>query len=316
MTLLAGCSNCLGGGPLEVGGDTPYVRCLAAKTGTNGSFRVGAVSIKTRGRELSLDGLPRRLVLAAFAGPGFGPPPGPATIATLRAAKPDLMLLLGDIGDSAATARATLTALASLPIPTLLLAGGRDSRDRILEAEGALGGDRQRIIDVTTIRNVRIASDTLIPVAGAADGHYATDAQACGYGLQDLKNMASELGDRRESRRWLLAWQAPSSTGPFGVARDQSGVELGSATLAELAKRIAAPGGIFAWPHAQLLRPSAAGGTRSLGPDSPANDLQIVVPRLTGAAMERSDGSRVLPGFALLRLDTEGLRWLEARSVP
>lgn len=313
---LACCGSCLGDSAIEVGGDTPYVRCLAAAPPPARTSRVGSLLIRLHGRELTIDGLPRPARLAAFSGPGLGAAPSAAAWRALRAAKPDLLLLVGDVGDTPTTAGATLAGLASLSVPTLVLAGGRDTRDRLAKAIRAIRVGRERIIDVTTLRAVRFSDDTLVPIAGAADGRYALEKQACGYGLADLKQVAADLADVPSARRWLLAWQAPASAGALGVARTERGVDLGSASLAELARRIAAPGGLFAWPHTQALRPTAAGGTQRLGTGVASHDLQIAVPQLSGAAIERDDGSRVASGFALLQLDGEGLRWLAEPYAP
>ncbi len=309
--MLLGCAGgrgCLGrDGAAAAGGDTPYVRCLTGSPPPEGTRHLGRLTLQIAGRSLRIQGLTRPLTLAAFSGPGAGDPPGPTELAALRAAAPDLLLLLGDIGDTPPQARATLAVLAALPQPTLLVAGGRDTPARITSALEALGKASDRIIDATTLREIRIGSDTLVPVAGAEDGRYALDAHACGYDLGDLKRLSSELTDKG-SRRWLIAWQAPGLGGPHDVARTQHGVDTGSRSLAQLATRIGAPGGIFAWPHVALLRPSMGAGARLATAGVAAPDLRIVVPRLSGPALERSDGSRVLPGFALLRLDAAGLR--------
>jgi hypothetical protein len=312
---LGGCRGCFGQGAAEVAGDTPYVRCLGGSPPSAGTRRVGRLSLRIEGRSLSITGLGPRVTFAAFSGPGLGQAPAAAEVAALRAAGPDLLLLLGDLGDTPKIARATLGALASLPIPTLLVAGGRDTPERVAAAIDGLGSVKDRITDATGLREIRIGSDTLIPVAGAAEGRYALEPRACGYGLSDLKRVASELVGAPRSRRWLLAWQAPGGGGAQSVARTDLGVDVGSQSLAELGTRIGARGGIFGWPHVQLLRPSAALGARRVGVGEAAADLQIVVPRLAGPAMERADGSHVLPGFAVLRLDSDGLQLLETRSI-
>jgi hypothetical protein len=226
-----------------------------------------------------------------------------------------LILLLGDIGDTAQKAAATLKGLAALPVPTLLLAGGRDTRARIADALAAAASARERIIDASSLREIRLENDTFIPISGAASGAYALDSTSCGYGLSDLKQVASDLDEQGAGRRWLLAWQAPSSPDGEGVTRTSTGLDLGSPTLAELAKRVGAPGGIFAWPHTQALRPRSA-THHGLGADAPAEDLRLVVPRIGGAPLERDDGSHVAAGFALLQLGPAGLQLLPESSAP
>lgn len=316
LSWVAGCEGCFGDSSLEVGGDSPYVRCLAAPAPDDAAFRVGSVSVRRTGRELVLAGLEYPVRIAAFAGPGFGPAPGKAELDALRAQKPQLLLLLGDAGDNPDTARDTLAALAQLPVPTLVLAGGRDTPGRIESAMRDLRDAASRIIDITRLRAIRVAGDTFIPVAGAHAGRYALDASACGYADADLDELAGELELGRASRRWLLAWEAPATHAAHGVSVAAAGLSTGSSPLAELAEQLEAKGGLFAWPHHQLLRPSAASGQRRLEPGVPAEDLQLVVPRVSGQAMERADGSRVLPGFALLELDARGLRLVSTHALP
>jgi hypothetical protein len=315
LLALAGCRGCVGLHAGQVHGDTPYVRCLAGAPPSSGTRKVGRLTLRLQERVLRVEGLRRPLTLAAFAGPGLGAAPAGAELAALRAAGPDLLLLLGDVGDRPATARATLAQLATLAAPTLVVAGGRDTPGRIADALDAVpAGNRMRIIDTTAIREIRLGSDTLVPVAGSLDGHYALEDAACGYGLDDLKHLAGELASGR-ARRWLLAWEAPGLGGPRGVARTDQGVDVGSPALAQLSLRIGAPGGIFAWPRVQLGRPAIRKGAQRVAPGTAAADLQVVVPRLSGPAAERGDRSTVRPGFALLQLDPSGLSLRELHAI-
>jgi hypothetical protein len=309
--VLCGCRGCLGDSALSVKGEHPYVRCLAAKAPSSGSHEIGKARLRFEERELRIAGLSYPIRIAAFSGPGPGAPLGADGVAALKAQKPDLVFLLGDVGDDTATARATFAALGQLGVPVLVVAGGRDTRARIAEAAA---GPERRIIDVTTVRAVRLARDTFVPVAGAPDGRYALNADACGYAKTDLQQLARELGEAPDSRHWLLAWHAPAGHARAAVARTEEGLDLGSASLAELASHIAAPGGLFAWPHVQAMRPLDAVTGAPLAFGVPSANLALVVPRVSGSALERSDGSSVAPGFALLRLDGSGLALLDPRQ--
>ncbi|MFI5305821.1 MAG: hypothetical protein ACHQ53_00635 [Polyangiales bacterium] len=271
--------------------------------------------LQIRDRVLTVTPQGASWTLAAFAGPGLGAPPTPAVAAALAAAHPDLMLLLGDLGDRPATAKATLAALATVPAPTLLVGGGRDTPARIADAIAALRAGTERIIDATGLREVRLGSDTLIPVAGALDGRYAVEERACGYALEDLKRLAKEVAGG-PGRRWLIGWEAPGLGGVSSVSRTDQGVDVGSPALAQLGMRLGAPGGLFAWPHVQAGRPTSTGGNSRLAAGEPAKDFQLVVPRLSGPAVERADGSMLPSGFALLRLDSSGLALAALRELP
>jgi hypothetical protein len=261
--------------------------------------------MRSQGRQLQIDGLPREAVVAAFAGPAFYDPPGPAALAALRAAKPDMLLLLGDIGDEPLAARETLAALASLPMPMLILAGGRDTQQGMAEAIESLGPASGPVFDITAVTIVRVGDAILIPVAGALDGHYARSSASCGYGRQDLRPRQSALsGARARGRVWLVGWEAPETWGEGAEPSLGQSTGHGDEPAVELARAVGASGGVFAWPPAQ----PGAGQT-------PDGALQIRVPRLTGAPAELADGARVGPGFALLGLSGSGLHLLEVRSA-
>jgi hypothetical protein len=302
---------------LRVEGSTPYVRCLASSAPPDGSRRVGALRVESREGHVRLHGFRAPLTLAAFSGPGLGEAPREPELAAIRATAPQLLLMLGGLGDGMVVATATLAALAELGIPLAILAGGRDSPDRIRRALSALqGAPASRVLDLTGARSLRIGDDMLVPVAGALDGHYALDDGSCGYASSDLDALADALPKER-ARRWLIAWEAPSGGGEAAVSRTEQGLDVGSEALAELGREIGAEGGLFAWPHVQVLRPSAGGDHRRVAIGGAAEpDLRLVVPRLSGPPMERSDGSRVAPGFALLELGAKGLRVVSVHPAP
>ncbi|MDH5673852.1 MAG: hypothetical protein OEZ06_16970 [Myxococcales bacterium] len=306
---VAGCRGCLDGG-LRVQGPPGYMRCLAADPPEAGTRSVGAVKLHIEGRRLRIEGIEPPLRVAAFAGPAFGPPPDVDTLKVLAELKPHLQVVIGGVGDTPRQAAKLLGALSTLPAPTLLLSGGRDSTERIQSARASLGEAAARIVDVSALRRVDVAGHVFVPVAGASGGHYAHSDDACGHGLDDLKQLASDLGEAEGESRWLLSWQAPGQGGSQAVARTEDGQDLGSADLAELARRIGAPGGLFAWPEVRVLRPAVGDGEREVRDDSAARDLRLVVPRLGGVAVGRSDGTRAMPGFVLLELAEGAMRVL------
>jgi len=165
------------------------------------------------------------------------------------------------------------------------------------------------VIDVSTLQRVRIGRDVLVPVAGAAHGRYALDENACGHALEDIKTLAGALGAApKDERRFMVSWEAPGQGGALAVARDVRGVDTGDADLAELARRIGAPGGLFAWPHVRAGEASAQAGTTRLAHGQAARDLQLVVPRIAGPSLTLSSGGQLASGAALLTLDDAGLR--------
>jgi hypothetical protein len=291
-----------------VSGEHAYTRCRALAPSIASEQRVGALTFRMRERTLEISGLRRPAMLAAFTGPGPGPAPSPAAFSALAAERPDLLLALGDLGDSDAVAGATVRGLAAGGIPTLLLAGARDTPERLAAALPTTAGS---VMQVSSLDAIRIDSDTFVPLAGTRLGRYALADTGCGFGPDELEALAVSLGPRRADRRWLLAWGAPAG-GPAA-----STVDAGDPELERFARAIGAAGGLFAWPSTQAGRAFAAGGqTRVLPGAASRADLQLVVPRLTPPALERADGSRSVPGYALLRLDAAGLQLVAIRELP
>lgn len=283
------------------------MRCAKLDAPKAREWKVGSVSLKVHDRDLELTGLSRPFAIAAFQGPAPAQGLTAEALATVRGASPALVIALGGFGDTEADALRTLQALAALPVPVLVLQGGRDRPAFVSAALEAL--ETENVVDVSALTRVRIGSDVLVPLAGAAHGRYAIDESACGHALDDVKALASALGARPASeRRFLLAWEAPGQGGAFAVARDVRGVDTGDADLAELARRIGAPGGLFAWPHVRAGEPAAQGGAVLIAAGQLAADFQLVVPRIAGPPLALSSGAQLPPGAALLTLDEAGLR--------
>jgi hypothetical protein len=299
---------------LLVGGDTPYARCLAASPPAEGTRRIGPLALTIKDRALEIRGLSKGARLAAFAGPGFGHPPAAQDLAAIRATRADLSLVLGDLGDTQAIADATALSLAGLGHPVLVLAGGRDTRERITKALESLGSRSANLVDISALRTIHIENDTFFPVAGALDGGDALAEDSCGYAEADLRELAGGARNQK-GRKWLLAWQAPArraGSGPACLACTEHGIDLGSGALAHLAEAVGASGGLYAWPHVQAMRPiRGATPAQTTAPGATAI-TGVIVPRVVGPALERSDGSHVPAGFALLRLGPDGVMSLEA----
>ena len=290
---------------LEVEGKTPFVRCLAADPPDARSWQVAGLRLEISDRDLQIHGTTAPMRLAAFAGPGMGSAPDPRAIAALSESSAQLGLLLGGLGDQPQTAQQTLAALSKLPFPTLVLAGARDTLKGLRSALGA--ADSERLVDITALRSIRIAEHELIPVAGSQNGRGTLSDEGCGFGVADLKRMVAGLGPAQQVQRYLLAWETPGRGGSLSAGRTHLGVDVGSGHLEEFSLRVGARGGLFAFPHVQLLRPRTAVGDAALALGAAHPQARVVVPRVSGPAMERSDGTRVLPGFALVRLDASGL---------
>jgi hypothetical protein len=245
------------------------------------------VRLRLRDRELTIEGLPETFPVAIARGPAPFAVSLDSTIEEIGQSGAKLTFVLGSLGDDEAATIASVSALSRLPMPVLVLAGGRDHPGDLQAAFEAQGEPaRHRVIHVSGLRRIRIGNSlSLVPVPGAVDGRYARDEEACGIGIDDFEEIASELGEAGEERRLLLAYAAPLGS---AVSIALEGAEAGSSSLASFAQSIGATGGFVAWPEAH------AGQVLGEAPNSYA-----VAPALAGPSLVRADGSRV-PSHALL----------------
>jgi hypothetical protein len=281
---------------LRVTGETPYVRCLAAPPPKEHAWRVGALGLRITKRVLHVESASGP-TLAVLSGPAFGRPWSGADLAALTSSSATLVVVLGGLGETEADAATNLQTLAATGRVSLVLGGGRDRFGVTSAAFDRLDGKlAERVVDIRALDEVQVGSVSLVPVAGGELGHYASTDDACGFAKDDLDALADRLG--RRDGRWLLSWQAPA--GPF--ARDDQGLELGSVTLAAFAQQVGADAGLHAYPEAQAGRVLLAAPRHA------------VVPRLAGARPERSDGSLVPTGFALVDLANAAISWVPAMA--
>lgn len=306
----SGCGRCGDDIParIQVEGPTPYLRCLAVDPPKNRSWKVGKLTIHSNDREIVVEGirLPSRFV--AFSGPAYSRVKVDDRLREIAGKKPAFGLLLGGIGDDQKIAKRTLMTLAKMAFPVFVLAGGRDAWPVLTAAFSSLDRiARDKVIDINAMRSVRIGKEIFVPIAGAAVGRYSRNGKACGFGNGDLEQIADALGEEEGTRRWLLSWQLPAVGASGSVGRTSTGIEVGDKGLGAFSKEIAAPGGLFAWPYVQVMRPFSSTTGRRLHLGVAAKDFHLVVPRLVGPAMQREDGSYVRAGFALLRLSNDGI---------
>jgi len=303
LLLTVGCGRC--GSSFEGGGVTPYVRCLAADPP---SFpqTLGALRLSVSDRVLEIEGLPAEPRVAVFQGPGMATSAAPnEVVGALARQKPDLLLMLGGIGSDPKNAAATLHPIAKQGIPLLFLAGGRDTSENVTAARDLLPTPLgAQFIDLTSLVALRTKGYLWLLVAGAAAGREGIDEAACGFAEDDLGarlDLGRDVADG--TKRVLVSWEIP--TGVLG-STSPTAPAVGSDALAKLRTELGDIAGIHAWPDLHVMRPYA-GGNVVTASDQPRPDLQLVVPRVTGPAHVRGDGTRQLPGFAIVRFAEGGL---------
>lgn len=277
--------GCGGDDDLRVAGEHGYVRCLADAAPEARTWRVGAMRFALEGRTLRIEGVPEQARLAVFTGPLDA-----GAVGALRAHEPHLGLMVGGLGATEAEAAGSLAALTALGAPILFLAGGADGYEATSAFGGLKGAARDRLIDVSRLRSVRLGGIELVPLAGAPKGRYAISNDACGFGQDDVDAIAGALDDP-DTPRYLLSWAAPAGS---KLAVGQAAVDAGAPLVAALAERIGAEGAIVGWPDEH------AGDTWT-------TPFGAVAPPLGGAWVMRRDGSRRPPGALLLDLSQDRL---------
>lgn len=314
MVCCGACSACPGNERL-LEGEVPYTRCLSMPAPAATRYRVGALTVDVRARMVRVSGRRGAWTLAAFSGPAPGRLRDAA--ARLRDSPPDVAIVLGGVGDDVAAARETLTTLSALPFPTFVVPGGRDNYGRLRALHRELTPKaRQRLVLLGGVQTLQLGEHEFIVLPGAESGRYGVDRNTCGFSEVELTRLAEDLPPAVPGiARWLLSWTAPGGGGPVAVARTHLGLSVGSVAVARFAAAVGTPGGLYAWPAVRASEPSQAQGARRLAAGQVSADLQLVVPRLGGPALVRSDGSKVPPGFAWLRLHRDGMRVLSDVSA-
>jgi hypothetical protein len=298
---LVGCNPCTS--DHLRGGDTPFSRCIQRDPG-NLPERVGAVTLRAEGRLLILEGLPAEPRIAAFQAPGMTTAADPSPVLRkLGGAKPDILLVLGGLGLDTLAAKQHLARLAGLTLPVLFLAGGRDSSEVFEQAHEALP-EKQRgnVVDVTGFHQLRLAGYSLVLVAGSENGRSAIHESACGFTPEDLERIEDAAKPPPETHRVLVSWEIPTGS---PVASVTAG-DVGAPGLGALRDTLGPRFGVHAWPDVHVMRPQS-GQAEVVSWDSVATDLHLVVPRLYGPSHELGDGTRHLPGYAILRFGKGGL---------
>ncbi|MFW6087924.1 MAG: hypothetical protein ACODAG_12010 [Myxococcota bacterium] len=295
---VAGCDGCRSvPASLQAEGPTPYARCLAADPPAPFEREVGRLGLTLEGGVLRVKPPSGPVRLAAVTGPAPSRAPIDDAVERLAAGRPDLMLALGNLGDSDEVLARNLRSLARAGAPVLVLAGGRDDAAAVDDAFDDLEGDAAaRVIDARALSAVRLGPDELVLVSGAPNGRYARTDTACGYGEPDLETLAEEIGDPGAGveRRWLVSWASPAGWGPSGLAR----VDGGDPALAQLAEGVGAGRGIFAWPPSPGLGPSEAG-----------SDRLRRAPSIGRVPFAEGEAGPARAGAVWLILGPEGPRW-------
>lgn len=243
--LAAGC--CSGGIAPQASGPTPYVRCAMMDAPPARTTRLGDLTLTIAERELAIAGLSEAFPIAIVRGPAPRRDPIDPALDRIEEAGARVLIVLGSIGDDEESAIAAIAALGELSRPVLVLEGGRDEPALVRAAIAALEPPaRERVIDVSALRRIRLGPLVLIPVPGAPSGRYARTDAACGFGEADLDAIASDIGPASGERRVLLSWAAPASVrAAIGI----EGADAGERGIATLAERIGARGGLHAWPE-------------------------------------------------------------------
>ncbi len=302
LVFSAACGACGSDVPAElrVAGPHGFVRCLALPPPDAKAWRLGDLVLELRERALSVRTPHGALRAAVFTGPAPVATDVRPALRTLVAARAELLLVLGGLGDDRASATQTARALAETGRLVLFLAGGRDAPEVVAAALDGLDAEaRARVLDVSALERITVAGTELVPLAGAPAGRYARSADACGFTDADLDARAETLGSGEgAARRVLLAWASPAPAPGIDDA------PTGSDALARFASRIGARDVLAAWPR-------EAAGVRSAGAG-----IRRVVPPIAGFAARTGAGGRSGPGAAWLSFGPSGVTEIAADAAP
>lgn len=303
LCLLASCGACEKGGSSADDGAHAYVRCMDVPAPEARQGSVGRVRFAVEDRLLTLTA-PTPLRLVAFRGAGASTSGLADALLGVREHSPDLVLVLGELGETDAHVRAHLEALDRLGVLVVVLTSGADVAEAVHDAWD--DAEPRNVVDGRGLRGIVAGREVLALVSGAPQGRYATDESRCGVSADDFEGVEDALP---EGRRWLVSWAAPTGQGPASVSRGFGDVEAGSAPMAQLARALDAKGGIFGFPTTRALSPATSTG-EPLAPGQAHAGTRVVVARIAGESDSLHDGARLLPRAALLELSPAGLAYI------
>jgi hypothetical protein len=281
-------------GKLAVGGSPGFERCAASDPPASRTFHAGALSLQIDERVLTVSSKEATVEIVAFTGP-IGGPLTRSELAQVSDAAPELVIMLGGLGDTEEAASTSLAGLSALAVSTVFIPGGADHREIVEDAfDGLTNKDHDLLVNGSGLRELRIGRDSFAILPGAAFGRYARDDESCGFDATELESLSEAFEAHDKQRLWLLSWEAPAG---WGLSAGLGGTETASPALRKAVDDMKITGGLFAFPENAVGVPST----------SPAGGLAWVVPRLGRTGATRTSGGRVASGVASLTLGPTGL---------
>ncbi len=264
------------------------LRCLESAP-QDPPTRLGPLRLRAEQRALRLDrpparrGSPWRIVLAS--GPAPGTRLDETLLARIASRRPDLLVVLGDAGDSIEHARNTVAALGRVAGAVLLLPGGRDDPSVLAEAIRHAGAERTLLL--MGWRRLRLGDAlqwTLLP--GAPEGHFPLSTPHCVLPPALLTETPPPPAPAASPPHRLLAWAAPPTLG------------ISAAKASRPSDPTERCGGEAAWPRSAGHRRRTQDGC-----------TWTMVPSLGIARRRTPEGALAEPAAWLLTVDTQNSRY-------
>jgi hypothetical protein len=289
------CSDGAPGSGEQKGG--PYLRCAPTRDdGVNESFRLPPLTLERDGYDLEINGTGGgTVVLGLLAGLDE---PLPATLSNtaylldrFRAAGVQAIAVAGGVGLAEADVERNLTALASAPVPVLVSPGAGESYDALKAVFQRLHKARPQLVDMTTVRRVRIGHVTVLSLPGYSNAFYLeAKERGCAYEAGDLDDVAG-LADR-DRVNVILSASPPRGAGVGAADRGRGGVNIGDPALSGMLGAKGIRFGLFGHVYEAGGHATLADGATPLGQGVWQDSMYLQTGSAGAVPVQLVDGGR------------------------
>jgi Icc-related predicted phosphoesterase len=169
-------------------------------------------------------------------------------VADFKAAKVDLIAVVGDIAEKQEQIESILIALAGSGLPVGVVIGNREGLGAYQAALAAVQLKHPNIVNLNQVRRIDTPNADLVSLPGYFKTGYLHAEDGCIYGQEELAGLA-ELKASCDSTVVLISHGGPKQDGADAIDRTSEGANVGDPALAKSMSDLGIKFGIFANIH-------------------------------------------------------------------
>ncbi len=254
----------------EILGDA-FLKCADVRDdGTREKTKLSPLVIERDGTDVHIKGLTKGLVVLGVIA-GISEPEAATKknvdlfLEHFKEAGVQAILVPGGVGMDPGHVREILRLLAKAPVPILVVPGEQENYDVFHRTIGELRKKSPQLIDMTTVRRVRIGNLQIVSLPGYYKPFYLKAGErGCSYEESDIEATLALF--EKESTGVLLSPTPPRGRGPGSVDRARAGVNIGDPRLTEAMGKANIAFGLFGYVYEGGGHATLADGRTSVSP--------------------------------------------------